>query len=186
VNKTIIAIALLVMVTLAGCVEDKMPVVNDLPKPVVNSAEVADYTITAQPVDNTTVTATTPAKDRTWISPGKVSIGNYYSGATADWTMTIHNGKPISAQFAVSYRKPDYTTDGYAMPSTSAQDWVIIADTTPLLKPYETREVKVTLQIPAKAKVTTPKWEYWISVIDNSQKGNVTTELCSRWLVTMR
>jgi hypothetical protein len=184
--STVLGISTIALILVGfGCVEERIPVINDLPAPAVKSTEVTDYTITAQPSDSTTLT-TTPAKDRTWISPGKVSVGNYYAGATADWTMTIHNGKPIPAQFAIAYRTPDYTADGYSMPLSAAQDWVIIADTAPLLKPYETREVKVTLQIPAKTKSIMPKWEYWISVIDKSQQGNVTTELCSRWLVTMR
>jgi hypothetical protein len=186
VNKTIIAIALLAIVALTGCVEERMPVINDLPAPTAPTTP-ENYTITAQPVDSAaTVDTTLPPRDRTWLSPGKVSVSNYYAGATAEWTMTVHNGKPIPVQFAVAYRTPDYTADGYSMPLSAAQDWVIIADTAPLLKPYETRDITVKLQIPAKSKITTPKWEYWVSVIDKSQKGNVTTELCSRWLVTMR
>jgi hypothetical protein len=34
----------------------------------------------------------TPPYDKTWISPGKVEIDNYYSGCQAEWNLTIHNG----------------------------------------------------------------------------------------------
>jgi len=165
-----------------GCVETSNTRGMQISKPNPNGS---DYTITAQPSDSSTLT-NEPPQDRTWISPGKVNIGNYYPGATADWVMTIHNGKPIPAQFAIGYRNPDYTAEGYTKPLLATEDWVIIADETPILAPYETREVGVTLKIPYGVKAVPAKWEYWISVIDKTQKGNVNTELCSRWLVDMR
>lgn len=33
-----------------------------------------------------------PSIDKTWISPGKVSVGNFYPGARAEWPLLIHNG----------------------------------------------------------------------------------------------
>ena len=33
-----------------------------------------------------------PPIDRTWISPGKVNVGNFYPGARAEWYIQIHNG----------------------------------------------------------------------------------------------
>ncbi|GAG79299.1 unnamed protein product, partial [marine sediment metagenome] len=33
-----------------------------------------------------------PPTDKTWISPGKVNVGNFYAGARAEWPLLIHNG----------------------------------------------------------------------------------------------
>lgn len=202
-----------------------------------------------------------PPSDITWISPGKVEVGNYYPGATAEWTMKVHNGSsermetfkvtteigedsitlplkakvwqedinnisvvsdlesdlinvdsydygtdnltisgmaddsvriftieyiPESTPFSVNYRHPDNVDEGYAKPPDEAQDWVIIADTTPVLAPYETRDILVVLAMPQDAEVFAPKWEFWVSVKDTSQTGFVAVELACRWLVSMR
>lgn len=52
--------------------------------------------------------------------------------------------------------------------------------------PKETRDILVVLAMPKDAVVFAPKWEFWISVIDTTQKGMVQTELATRWLVSMR
>jgi hypothetical protein len=134
----------------------------------------------------TTVLPNEPPVDRTWISPGKVQVGNFYPGARAEWTLSVHNGKDTTASFLVAYRYPDNVGEGYVKPAKEVQDWVIIADPTPVLAPYETREILIVLEMPEDAAVFTPKWEFWISVIDTTQTGMVKTELCSRWLVAMR
>jgi len=135
-----------------------------------------------------------PPADRTWISPGKVQVGNFYPGARAEWNITIHNGKDTECSFAVSYRYPDHVGEEYVKPITEAQDWVIIADSTPVLMPRETKDILVVLDMPEESDkygtlnrtITGDKWEFWTSVIDTSQTGMVQTELCTRWLVSMR
>lgn len=137
------------------------------------------------PVDNTSVNGEPPT-DRTWISPAKVHIGNFYSGARAEWDLSVHNGNNAVAEFVVVYRIPDYTSEGYAKPSIEAKDWIIITDSNPVLMPYETRDILIALDVPVTAVITTDKWEFWISVKDVTQGGTIQTELCSRWLVVMR
>lgn len=127
-----------------------------------------------------------PPADRTWVSPGKVNIGNYYPGGRAEYPISIHNGKDTVCSFSVMYRYPDNVATGYDKPPFEAQDWIIIADTTPILAPKETRDVLITLAIPKEAKIESKQWEFWISVVDTTQKGTVKTELCVRWLVSMR
>lgn len=127
-----------------------------------------------------------PPADRTWISPGKVQIGNFYPGARAEWDITIHNGEDTTTEFSVSYRVPDYVAEGYEKAPDEVQDWVIIADPTPILAPKETRDILIVAELPEEVKDLPPKWEFWISIIDVSQKGMVQTELASRWLVVMR
>jgi len=135
------------------------------------------------PVDNTNGQ---PPIDRIWISPAKVQIGNFYPGARAEWELSVHNGNDAAAQFAVDYREPDYTAVGYVKPPTEAESWVIIADSSPVLMPYETRDILIALDVPATAVITADRWEFWISVKDVTQGGTIQTELCSRWLVVMQ
>lgn len=127
-----------------------------------------------------------PPDDITWISPGKVVIGTFYPGARAEYPILIHNGNDVSATFTVTYRYPGNTAEGYAKPTEDVQDWVIIADMTPVIAPKQTEEILITLAMPDDAEVFALQWEFWISVIDTTQTGMVRTELCSRWLVNMR
>ena len=127
-----------------------------------------------------------PPADRTWISPGKVEVGNFYPGARAEWNVTIHNGKAEACPFTVSYRYPDHVGVGYDNPPSEAKDWVIIADSNPILAAQETKDILIALDMPKGAEVASEKWEFWISVVDTSQQGTVVTELCTRWLVNMR
>jgi len=124
--------------------------------------------------------------DKTWISPGKVEVGNFYPGARAEWPLTIHNGNAEPAQFEVKYREPGSVEEGYVKAPSIAQDWVIIADPAPILEGFETREVLIAIVMPEGAESPAPKWEFWIAVKDATQTGTVQTELALRWLVTMR
>jgi len=63
---------------------------------------------------------------------------------------------------------------------------VIIAEPTPVLEGFETREVLVAIDMPADAESPGPQWEFWVAVRDVTQEGMVQTELASRWLVSMR
>jgi hypothetical protein len=130
--------------------------------------------------------ANVPPENMTWISPGKVMVGNFYPGARAEYPLTVHNGNDTTASFSIYYRYPDHVGAGYEMPPTEAQDWVIVADPTPVLMPRETRDILITLDMPENASISTPKWEFWIGVKDTTQTGMVHTELATRWLISMR
>lgn len=123
--------------------------------------------------------------DQTWISPAMVQIANYYPGAEAEWFVRMHNGGEVAAEFLISYREPNQTKEGYTMPPPGAQDWIIIADPAPVLASKETREISIVLAVPGEVEISSKKWEFWISVIEQGQ-GMVQTEMCSRWLVSMR
>ena len=123
--------------------------------------------------------------DNNWTSPAEVKIGNYYPGAVAEWKIKIHNGNDIYSKFLIAYSIPIKTREGYSMPPEGVADWVIIADSTPVLAPKETREVLVSLAIPKGIVVEEKRWEFQISVLELGQ-GNIQTETATRWLVTMR
>lgn len=127
-----------------------------------------------------------PPNDQNWITPGMVKVGNFHPGAQAEWFITVHNGQDTEILFDVTYKHPDHVGEGFVKPTEEVQDWVIIADTTPLLAPFETRTISILLDMPESATAPGDGWEFWISVIDASQAGFVKTELCSRWLITMR
>lgn len=152
--------------------------------------ESYEFTATpAQPEEERQGSALDPPAslmDVNWISPGKVVVANFHPGAVAHYPLSVHNGGDAVALFAVTYRHPDNVEEGYDKPTEIVQEWVIIADESPILQPKETRDISVTLSMPEDADSFSPQWEFWVSVIDMSQKGFVRTELCCRWLVTMR
>jgi hypothetical protein len=123
--------------------------------------------------------------DEVWISPGKVNVGHFYAGARAEYPLTIHNGNDQSTEFSITYREASSPDEDYNQAPDGAQDWVIIADPTPVLAAKETKEVLIALEMPKDA--TAPeKWEFRVVVKDASQTGMVQTELACRWLVTMK
>ena len=132
------------------------------------------------------VTTRKPPEDITWISPGKVVVGNFYPGARAEWLLSVHNGKNIASEFIINYRCPSYVGAGYVKAPEEAQSWVIIADANPIIMPKETKEILTVLEMPEEVIVPLDKWEFWIVVRDTSQGGTVQTELACRWLVNMR
>jgi len=123
--------------------------------------------------------------DEVWISPGKVNVGNFYPGARAEYQLTIHNGNDQPTEFSVTFRVPGEAAEGFVTAPSEAQDWVIIADPTPVLKAKETKDVLIAVEMPKDAKAP-EKWEFWIAVRDATQTGMIQTELACRWLVTMR
>lgn len=123
--------------------------------------------------------------DSTWVSPGKVDIV-VGSGATypvrVEYPITIYNSRYTDATFSVKFRMPDWRAEGYEAPPEGAEDWVIIADKTPLLEPREKKDILVVLDIPDKSS-SPPKWEFWITVSDTTDGGMVVAEMAIRWLV---
>ena len=97
----------------------------------------------------------------------------------------MHNGNDQPAEFSITCKIPGETGDGYAKPPDAVQDWVIIADPTPVLDAFETRDILIAIEMPDDAEAS-PKWEFWIAVRDMSQTGMVQTELACRWLISMR
>lgn len=123
--------------------------------------------------------------DKTWISPGKVEVGNFYPGARAEYMLTIHNGNDEPAEFSVTFKVPGSPGEDYVTAPDEAEEWVIIADPAPVLAAKETKDVLITLEMPKGAEAP-PKWEFWIAAKDVTQTGMVQTELACRWLVEMR
>lgn len=94
---------------------------------------------------------------------GETLIATGYNSATKE--VMISGFLPLTTRiitisyiawtaFAIEYNAPTNPREGYSLPPAEAQDWVIIADATPVLAPKETREILVTLGIPKEATVT--------------------------------
>lgn len=184
-----------VMLLAVGCLQPASPpVYTPSPEPPAPYVPPAPPTPPAVPggetVNNGGTTPILPGKpppeDMTWISPGKVKVANFYPGARAEYPLLVHNGNDTTASFTVYYRYPDHVDSDYVKPSEEVQDWVIVADPTPVLMPRETREILIILDMPSNAEVFASNWEFWIGVMDTTQTGMVKTELCCRWLVSMR
>jgi len=268
-SKLISAISIMVagIVFLGGCAQYEVAPLpsessgsstQDLPSPESNiPAETNNALPSTQEVN---AQEGEPSIEKTWISPGKVTIGNFYPGARAEWPLLIHNGNdgqrsedksvitepgetsvavplngfpvdtssdsflvtsptdnslsPVSystvdhtllvkgfkpdattiitisyvskAQFSVYYREPDHLYEGYENAPSGSNEWVIIADKTPVIMPQTTQEIMVALSIPEDYEGEfPPQWEFWIGVTDTSQEGMIQAELCSRWLINM-
>lgn len=179
VRLAIVLILLVVILAFGGCDAYESPgeplPIEETPSPFSNPGNTSSSDLDTE----------TRLVDQTWISPGLVQVGNYYPGARAEWDLRLHNGEDTIVEYLISYREPGSTKTGYDMPPLGTEDWIIIADPTPILAPKETREILVTLAIPKDAGINSQKWEFWVSVIKIGQ-GMVQTELCSRWLVNMR
>ena len=163
---------------------EEAPVNSTLEEPVAVEEPPVEEPATEEPTP-VPVLAGEPPADMTWISPGKVMIGNFFPGARAEWPLLIHNGKDEVATFSVLYRKPSRLAEGYVEAPPIAQTWIIIVDTTPVLMPKETKEVLIAVDMPEDAVSPGPKWEFWIGVKDITTTGMIATELCSRWMISM-
>jgi hypothetical protein len=121
--------------------------------------------------------------DKTWLSPGKVNISNLKPGSIARQEITIHNGNKIEAEFSVYYRIPDYVEAGFVPAPVEALDWIMIGEKSFSLEAGQTIKVEVELKLPDDTQFP-EHWELWIGCKENI-KSSLTTELCSRWLITM-
>lgn len=166
--KKIIGLVIIASLVLVGCGGDKVVGQQNPPK-------------TNTPFEE----PTGELANKTWISPGVVEIGNFESGNEAEWILKIHNGNKIPTAFTVTYRIPGNTSEGFSMPPSSAQIWVTISETTPLIAAGETKDILVNLKVPSGARNIQPKWEFWVSVVEKSD-AMIQTELCSRWRITMK
>lgn len=246
--------------------QEQPPIVEEEPCEPVTS----EYTLKATPIkteepeskpEEPILAGGQPASTRTWISPGKVEVGNFHAGARAEWVLIVNNGLDtdvrkykvttdkndntalikleyplykdslgflievassneadnpeatgydadvqtltvtgfvpsaerivgvvyqygMERKFNISYEEPHHIKEPYAMPPEEAKDWVIIADSTPVLAPEQSKEILVALVMPEKAEAP-PKWEFWV-LVSRKTEGTVQTNLASRWLVNMR
>jgi hypothetical protein len=171
--KWLVALIVIAGLLLAGCPQPSAPPTAGNPEP----PEVAT------PADG----ETPPPElyNKTWISPGKVEVGNFHPGARAEYILSIHNGSDEPAEFSVSYRVVDNNAEDYEPAPTEAQAWVIIEDPAPVLAAKETKDVLIAVEMPKDAQAP-PKWEFWIAAKDVTQAGMVQTELACRWLIEMK
>lgn len=132
----------------------------------------------------------------TGISPGIILIDNFCVGRTAQWTLLVRNGGNATSEFAVYYRIPDKTREGYTSAGNTAANWLSVEyEGRPEIQAGETKPVTLSLRMPVTWKsifmrwiseAPAEQWEFWVGVMDQSQTGMVRTELCQRVLVTMR
>lgn len=179
-----LVLVMVCMLVLVGCVgSGSVAVLEPSPTPTLTATPVG----VAPAASFASVTPSgEPPVDRTWISPGKVMISNFYPGARAEYPITIHNGELEDRVFSVTYRDPNHVAEGYVKAPAVVQDWVMVVDPTPVLGPRETRDILVVVEMPSDAEVFAEKWEFWVSIRDASQTGMVQTELSARWLVKMK
>jgi len=151
---SVILIVIGLLLVVVGCPPSYEPGGLILPEDnEITEGDGIDATLPAVPIG-------APPDDMNWISPGKVNVANYYPGAMgAKYPTTVHNGWDDSTGFTVTYRHPDHMGDGYSKPIDKVQEWIIVADMTPLLMPKETRDILITLDMPEDvSKWAVPVW----------------------------
>ena len=157
------------------------------PPPTVPATETP---VVVQPSEGELTFTATPEieelKDVNWISPGKVSIGNLYPGATAEYPITVHNGYDDKVEFAITARQPDQVLEGYEALPLEYLSWVTISQPKLILGSKQTADVLIIVTMPEDALYAGKKAEFWISVVDKSQEGMVLTELAARWLISTK
>jgi hypothetical protein len=121
-----------------------------------------------------------------WITPGKVNIDGLYPGAQGEYTIRIHNPRDMETVFSIYNREADIVTEGYSKLPQEFTKWVNIVPSTLVIPARSTGEVLVTVKIGLRDKASNKKYETWIGVMDESQKGTVKSEICSRWMITTR
>lgn len=119
-----------------------------------------------------------------WISPGKVTIENLYKGSQAEYSIRIHNGGKEPTIFQVISRQPDGSRND-KLP-WDCMDWVQISKNAVYVPAKSTVDVPVVVKMLKDADMKGKTYEFWVSVINNTQKGMVQTEMCSRWIIMTR
>ena len=127
---------------------------------------------------------TSELSDKTWLSPGKIQVNNVLPGNRIEQNITINNGSGVATTFLIYYRTPDYVEDNFVMAPVEAVNWVNISQASVLLAPREQKEIQIILDLPNDAQ-TPELWEFWIGV-KTKKENTLTSELCSRWLITMK
>lgn len=195
--RKLIGLLLICLLLLVGCSDFRMPV-STPERPEIIAPETKVFEVIEEPAEHSVqaipqlpssiVRIEPPAhlEDRTWISPGKVMVGNFHAGARAEWILSVHNGSDYDAEFSVFYREAGHTGEEYVKAPAIVQEWVIVADPTPVIAPKATEDIMIALVMPEGALEMPPKFEFWVAVIDTSQTGMIRTALSSRWLVDMR
>ena len=203
-RKLLLFSALLLM-TLPGCfvyyVKD--PPTATEPSPVVTptyyysnitESEPANMVPVALPnMSNTTLMYSSSPKDANgiemsmmnvnWVNPGKVTIENLHKGAEGDYLLRIHNGGANPTIFQVKPRLPDNLVNSLPW---DCMNWIQLPEYSVYVPGKTTYEMPITVKMLTDIGMKGKTYEVWISVIDNSQKGMVQTELCSRLIISTR
>lgn len=102
-----------------------------------------------------------PPIDKTWISPGKVNVGNFYSGARAEWPLLIHNGsngqrtESISVSTEVNETRVAVPLRGFPV-DTNSNSFLVTSSTDNSLSPVSYSVVDHTLLVEGfKSNATT-------------------------------
>lgn len=90
-----------------------------------------------------------------------------------------------NAKFEITY-EPAPDKFGYTKTPDNASSWVKISEANPILAPYETKDIPITLEIPDDADPVQGTWRFRIIAYDATQTGLVDTRLASTWIVAMR
>lgn len=122
----------------------------------------------------------------TWINPGKVNIDGLYPGASGEYKIKIHNAKTTPATFSVYSREAATVTEGYIKLPAEFNKWISITPSSITIPAQSIGEVTVAVKVGLRDRVSNKKYEFWIGIMEDSQKGVVRSEICNRCMITIR
>lgn len=152
---------------------------------VVNGCSLVPSSMPPAPVIQPVVATPASTGGIALIDSGKIYVGNFHSGARAEYSLKVKNNKGEDTKVEISWLEPSKTEDGYVKAPIIVKDWVEGFGTY-LVRKGETAEILIAVAMPDNAKSPAPKWEFWLTVLDVGQTGDVQTALGSRWLISMR
>ena len=107
-------------------------------------------------------------------------------------TIEIWYSHKEPAQFEIYCSIPNKPGLGYNMPPLEVCEWVKIADPRPMMKPFETKDIPITLSIPAgvfgdNGYELPAAFEFRVGALSKvlGTKGNIATEIQSTWRVKL-
>lgn len=142
------------------------------------TSSVPDYVYGAKPYGDA------PALD--WIYPGKVEVTNYKAGVRVGQEVVIHNGGNDPCIMGLKFKLPNSDRGEFVIAPAEAKEWVHINSEQTDLLPGESKSVMVFLEVPEDIENLPDHWEFHTCMWDATSGGNVVTEMCCRWQVSMR
>lgn len=109
-----------------------------------------------------------------------LTVGGFLPATTRDVSLAYN----CDTEFHIYARSPDFVAPHFEEAPPHVSDWVLIADDSPVLEPYETREILIALAMPGNATAPGENWEFWVGV--SAGAARVQAEMAVRWLVSMR
>jgi len=197
-NITVILVVSMLLLGIVGCTSK-----IEVPIYTPTDTTPTDTTITLPPVNpsdgdvktvpfNTQSDSDTEVRlmNQVWVSPAEVKIGNFYSGARAEWNIRLHNGNDASPQIEmqsvvsgidetsgeIKIKKPLANGDitGVIITSDNRNDELVVKSYDP-----KTKSLFIEGLLPDALRVITVNYTAWTEFFVSYMVSDTIREGCS-------